>query len=388
MRLLPWEYSVRNLGRSPLRLMLSVLGSALVVLLILASASFVRGMNRSLALSGNERNVILMGAGSEESIERSEVSANAGSLVAASVAGIKQRLGVPYVSPEVHVMLPLKFEREDAEPLRAVLRGVTPGAFLVHPQIRVIAGRVPRPGADELMLGRLAATRMGVEPRRLAVGRTLWFDQRPWTITGHFEAPGTVMEAEIWCPLSDLQIVSKRDNLSCVVLTLDTAEFADVDVFTKMRLDLELVAMREQAYYAKLHSFYGPVRGMVWVTAVLIALGGIFGGLNTMYAAFAARVRELGSLQALGFSRSALIMSLVQESVLATVTGALLAAGVGLVFLDGVAVSFSMGAFGLVLDADVLLMGLGAGLLLGLVGALPPAWRCLRMPVSEALKAA
>jgi ABC-type antimicrobial peptide transport system permease subunit len=109
--------------------------------------------------------------------------------------------------------------------------------------------------------------------------------------------------------------------------------------------------------------------------------------LNIMYAAFASRVRELGTLQCLGYRRSAIVLSLVQESCLATATGAVLAAVVALVFLDGLAVQFSMGAFGLRVDAPVLLLGLGAGLVLGVVGALPPAYRCLRLPIPESLKA-
>jgi ABC-type antimicrobial peptide transport system permease subunit len=106
-----------------------------------------------------------------------------------------------------------------------------------------------------------------------------------------------------------------------------------------------------------------------------------------MYAAFASRVREMGSLQAIGYPRYAVVVSLMQESVLASAAGALLAAAIALVTLNGITVRFSMGAFGLLIDSTVLLMGLAAGLLLGIVGALPPAWRCLRLPVSDALKA-
>ena len=127
---------------------------------------------------------------------------------------------------------------------------------------------------------------------------------------------------------------------------------------------------------------------MVWVTAALMATGGLFGGLNTMYAAFASRVRELGALQAIGFSRLAVVVSLVQESVLATAAGALAAAAAALLLLDGLAVRFSMGAFGLVVDTPVLAAGLAAGVFLGVIGALPPAWRALKMPITEALKAA
>jgi ABC-type lipoprotein release transport system permease subunit len=389
MRRLPFDYAVRNLGRSPTRLALSVAGGVLVVLLVLSAGAFVRGMQKSLDVTGGERNVILLGAGSEESLERSEVKPEVPGVALASIRGVKQRAGVAYVAPEVHLMTELRQGSKDGRAVPVLLRGVTPEAFLVHSRVRVSDGRAPEPGRDEMMAGRLAHTRMGTTPETLGVGAKLWFDNRPWTIVGTFEAPGTVMEAEVWCPLRDLQIAAKRDNLSCVVLTLDEhAEFADVDAFCKQRLDLELVALRESEYYDALSRFFRPIRAMVAATAVLIALGGLFGGLNTMYAAFASRVRELGALQVIGYSRGAIVLSLMQESVLATTAGALLAAVIGLVVLDGLAVRFSMGAFGLVVDGPVLASGLVAGALLGVIGAVPPAWRCLRMPITEALKAA
>ena len=389
MRFLPWDYAVRNLGRSPLRLALSIAGSALVVLLVIAAAAFVRGIDQTLRVTGGEANVILLGAGSEESVERSEIPPTVPGLVSAAVGGVRSVAGVPMVSPEVYFMTPVRLGTDDAAPLHAPLRGVTPAAFLVHRQARLTEGRLPVPGRDELIVGALAAAKLGVPEQRLATGQVLWFDNRQWTIAGRFEAPGTVLEAEIWCPLTDLQIAARRDNLSCVVLTLDPsrAEFDDVDVFARQRLDLELVAMRETSYYAKLLSFYRPIQAMAWVTAALIASGGLFGGLNTMYAAFASRVRELGALQAMGYARSAIVISLVQESLLATAAGALLAAGLALWLIDGLHVRFSIGVFALSIDTMVLMLGLAAGLLLGVIGALPPAWRCLRMPVTEALKA-
>lgn len=264
-----------------------------------------------------------------------------------------------------------------------------PAAYLVHPQVRITAGRAPEAGQYELMVGRLAATRLGVSSEAVAIGRTLWFDNRPWTITGHFEAPNTVMDAEIWAPLADLQIATRRETtISCVILTLDSAEYEDVAAFAAQRLDLELRAVRESDYYAGLLKFYRPVRGMVWATALLIALGGLFGGLNTMYAAFAARVRELGALQTLGFSRGAIIVSFLQESLLAASAGGLAAALFCVTLLNGVAVKFSMGAFALVLDAPVLILGLAAGAALAVVGIIPPLWRCLRLPIVESLRTA
>ena len=387
MRLLPFEYAVRNLGRSHLRLMASVLGSALVVLLILTAGGFVRGMEQSLSVSGNTKNVMLLGAGSEESVERSEIGMNTSTLVAASIDGIKRRLGVDYISPEVHMAIVLRTAHDAVEEVQAIVRGITHAALLVHQQVRIIDGRVPRAGEYELMVGALTAIRLGISEAEIAIGQQLWFDNRPWTITGHFTAPQTVMDAEIWIPLTDLQIAVRRDTLSCVVLTLDEATIEDIAVWATQRLDLELVALLESDYYAKLLAFYSPVRAMIWVTAALIALGGLFGGLNTMYAAFAARVRELGALQTLGFSRAAIMVSFFQESLLATSAGACLATFIGLVFLHKVAVRFSMGVFSLTIDEMVLFWGLVAGFGLAVFGIVPPLWRCLRLPIVEALRA-
>jgi len=389
MRQLPFHYAFRNLGRSRLRLGALLVGSSLVALLILASGGFVRGMQRTLTGSaGLHENVILLGAGSEEGVERSQIDASVEGIAAASIPGLKERAGVVYASPEIHAALPVRESASSAREMLAVMRGVRPVALLVHPEIEIVEGRPPRAGRDEMMVGALAATRLGLPESRLAIGRTLHFDDRDWTIVGRFSAPGTVMDAEVWLPLTDLQIgASRESSLSCVVVTLEEATFADVDLFAKGRLDLELSAIREAEYYASIAGFFAPIRAMIVVTALLIALGGVLGGLNTMYAAFASRVREVGMLQALGFTRRAIALSLAEESVFAAACGGLIGVAIGLALLDGVAVRFSMGAFALEIDAPVVFAGVAGGLVVGLIGAAPAATRCLRLPITESLKA-
>ncbi len=388
MRQLPFHYAFRNLGRSRVRLLASLLGSTLVVLLVLASGGFVRGMQQTLTQSAplNE-NIMILGTGSEEGVERSQIDAAVAGIAGASIPGIKERGGVLYVSPEIHAALPVRQSADQEDDHPAVMRGVRSEALLVHPEIEITAGRTPRQGMDELMVGKLAATRLGLPDDRLAIGQTLYFDDRDWTIVGRFSAPNTVMNAEIWIPLTDLQIATNRvSSLSCVLVTLEDATFADADLFAKSRLDLEITVMRETDYYASIAAFYGPIRTMIIITAVLIASGGILGGLNTMYAAFSARVREVGMLQSLGYSRLSIVMNLTEESVFAAACGALIGSAIGLALLNGLAVRFSMGAFAITIDAPVLLVGLVGGLLVGFVGAIPPAIRCLRLPITEALK--
>ena len=390
MRQLPFEYAFRNLSRSGVRLGASFLGSTLVVLLVLTSGGFVRGMQRTLTQpSPLNDNVILLGAGSEESIERSQIDAGVPTLAAASIEGIRRAAGTEFVSPEIHIALPVRASSSSPEPREAVMRGIHPVALLVHPEVEIVEGRLPRQGENELMVGGLAHARLGLPPERLRPGERIWFDNRDWTIVGRFVAPTTVMDAEIWLPLPDLQIATKRESsLSCVILTLDDPRtFAEADLFAKSRLDLELTAIRETDYYRSIALFYRPIRAMILVTAALIAVGGLLGGLNTMYAAFASRVREVGTLQSLGFTRASIVLSLVEESTFTAACGALVATVFGLALLDGLAVRFSMGAFALMLDAPVVLSGLLAALVVGIAGAVPPAIRCLRLPITEALRA-
>ncbi len=386
MRRLPLDYAIRNLGRSPLRLVLSLLGSCLVVLLVMAAAAFVRGMQATVRAEPDSDRAIVLGAGSEESTERSEIPSGSEGILAASLPGLREQLGSACLSPEIHMMAVLRLSADDPRDLSSVLRGVTPAAFRVHRHLRLVAGRMAQSGEDAMIVGVRAHLQLGVPRERLAIGRELWFDGRPWTIVGHFDAARSILAGEVWLPLQDLKVAAKRDTLSCVILRLGDAEFADLDALTKIRLDLELVALTEADYFAGLQRFFQPIELVVWITALLIALGGVLGGLNTMYAAFASRVRELGMLQTLGYPRRAIVFSLVSESMLVSAAGGILGSVLAHLFLDGLSVNFSLGTFGMLVDARVQLTGVLTSLVLGGIGALPACWRCLRLPIPEALK--
>lgn len=383
LQTLPFAYATRNLLRDVPRFLQKIAGSAVVVFLVFAAGAFNRGMDSVLSATGTPENVILLSAGSEESVERSEIAVQSESLAAAGIRGIEQVLGTPAVSGEVHFMGQVGVP--DQEPAQGLLRGVTPAAFMVHHKVRVLEGSFPRSG--EVLVGQLAHHALGVSAEDLQVGQTIEFEGQSLTVSGRFAAPGTVMESEIWMDRNDLMTLTQRDSLSCLVLRLeDPAAFPAVDLFTKQRLDLELRAIRESAYYANLSAFYGPIRTMTWVTAALIATGAIFGGFNMLYAAFASRIRELGTLQAIGYTRTAVFLSLLQESLLTTLTGTLLAAFAAVFILEGQSVYFSMGTFQLTLSSQVIISGLLTGGLLGLLGMIPPAIRCLGAPLPAALR--
>jgi putative ABC transport system permease protein len=237
------------------------------------------------------------------------------------------------------------------------------------------------------MVGRLAWRKLGVPDSSLKPGAEVTIDGSAMTVSGTFAAPGTVMESEVWAALGDLHMLAQRETVSCVVLRMDdAAHFSEAELFAQQRLDLELAALRESDYYAALSSFFKPLRVMTWITAGLIAAGAVFGGFNTLYAAFASRIRELATLQAIGYGRGAIFLSLVQESLIACLAGTLLASVTAIFLLDGRTIPFSIGAFTVSVSPQVALAGLATGILLGILGAIPPAIRCLRPPLPTALR--
>ncbi len=394
MKFLPWDYGVRNLGRRLVRTILTALGLMLVVFLLMLVLSFQRGMEVSLAQSGDPHIVFLHNINAAENIENSSIGDEVTALARTEFSRqVVMSQGSPAVSPELMIATRIGQEAGSGPMAMGVLRGVEwQRVFAVRKSVFITQGQVP--GPDELLIGRLVATKLGVEPKTLAIGQSVIIEGKSWRISGHFAAPGTLLEAEIWVPLNDLKVALKRPNdLSLVAMRFDpqgdpVKQMSLVEYFCRNRRpDLELMGSREVDYYAALQKHYGPMRMLTWALVVLVGIAGGCGAINTMYAAVAGRVREFAVLQTLGFSRRSIALSLFQESVLLSATATLLATGIALLLLQGVAVRFTMGAFTLQLDRPVIFLGGLLGVGLGLVGALPPILRAFRLEIPEALKA-
>ncbi|MCK6461677.1 MAG: FtsX-like permease family protein, partial [Planctomycetes bacterium] len=318
-----------------------------------------------------------VGTSSEADLVRSVVPRGNAENAAAAAPGVLSRGGVRAASVELHIAT------RTGDRI-GLMRGVTPSAYLVRPQVTLVEGREPRE-PFELMVGRLAATRMGLPEGDLAVGRTIRLEQRDWTISGRFAAPGTILEAELWTRLEDLMFATKREDVSCVALRLEGADrLPEVSYFAAKRLDLEVVAVPERALMATLERGLVPIVALARWMAILVLLGGGFACANTMFAAVLARTRELGTLRALGYSPAAVAVALLEESALVAFVGG--AIGIFLALAIGnVSIRFPMGAFTLELDVLRRGLGLAAALASGLLGGLVPAWRAVRMPLTDAL---
>ena len=385
LRLLPWEYGIRNLFRRPTRSALTLAALSTVVLLVLVVVAFIRGLESSLAVSGDPNVVLVYSIGAASDIENSAIPARTSSLLAASLDCIDRQYGQSRVSPELYIGTRIASE-QTGPPLFGIVRGVTPAAPLLRKQVQLVEGHWPGPG--EVLVGRLVAAKLGCDPELLAVGQQIRFDGRDWKICGRISAGGAAFESEIWAPLEDLQVALKRQDISLVAVGLaEGASPVDVEMFCKERYDLELQGIAETSYYAALQQHYKPVRLLGWLVVALVAGAGVFAGLNTMYGAVVGRVRELATLQAVGYRRRSIALSLIQEGILLSTAASLVASLIALFVVNGTAVRFTMGAFALRVDSTAILVGCGTGLLLGLIGAIPPAIKALRYPVVDGLKA-
>ncbi|QDT16578.1 ABC transporter permease [Alienimonas californiensis] len=383
LRLLPWDYGIRNLARRPVRSLLTLVALATVVLLMLVVVGFIRGLETSLAVSGDPDVVLVYSLGAEENIENSAVPARTTGVVEASLSGIRHRSGIAYVSPELY--FGTRVGGAETASL-GLVRGVTPSASLVRRAVRITSGKWPGPG--EVLAGRLAYAKLGVPADALKPGSTVTFENRDWTVSGTFSAGGSAFESELWCRLPDLQSALKRQDIGLVALTLaPDGSAGEIDLFAKQRKDLEITSVSETAYYGAMQTHYKPVRILAWAVVALVAGAGAFAGLNMMYGAVAGRTREIAALRAIGFRRRAVLLSLVQEGLVLAAAASLLAGTASLLLINGLSVRFTMGAFALRVDGMTLLIGCGVGLLLGAAGAVPPALKALRRPIAESLKA-
>lgn len=375
-----FSYTLMNLIKSPMRSLQLIASTFLVFILVLAASAFQEGMDKSLAISGDEKNVILLGKGSEESLERSEVMNNAVP-AAKALKGLKEVFGQSAVSPETHYNTFIQFGNVENE---AMIRGVSSMALSVYPAVQIIEGKFPNSG--EIMVGRLAWKRLDLNEDNLQIGSEVTYENNTFTVSGIFAAPGTVMESEIWMNLNDLTAITQRNSVSSITLRLDDAEFEDVDLFTNQRLDLQLTAISEKAYYQKINSFYEPIQMMAWITALMIAAGALFGGLNTFYAAIESRSKELATLQAIGYSRLKLFLSLYGESLLIHIFSFLLATSLAITFFPMVHLNFGTTFFSLAISQWQIVMTLVLAASMALIVTILPGWHCLYPPLNKMLK--
>ncbi|HTY93115.1 MAG TPA: ABC transporter permease [Steroidobacteraceae bacterium] len=382
-----------NLRALPMRLtasLVSVIGIAGVVLILIALLSISEGFRRTLELSGSDRvAVVLRGSSSAEltsSFTQEQVQ------IIEQAPGIARDAHGPITSAELYTTVDQP-KRSTGTSANAPFRGVEPDGPLTRAHFRLIAGRMFATGRYEVIVGHSAAqTLTGLE-----VGRTVKWGNNEWRIVGEFTDGGSVSESEIWTDAHILQgAYSRGDTFQTVrALLASPASFKAFKDALKSDPRVSLTVLTEREFYAAQSVLLSTViRSAGSVLGLLMGVGAVFGALNTMYSAVAARSTEIATLRALGFGGLPVAASVVIEALLLGLLGGAVGALIAYVAFDGLQTStinyqsFTQVSFAFNVTPALIVTGTGYALLLAFIGGLFPAIHAARRPIIAGLRQA
>jgi putative ABC transport system permease protein len=386
---IPVSYNVRsavNRWPSTLVAVLSVAGTVAVFIVMLAMA---QGFRSTLISSGSPQNALVLRGGANAEM-MSAIMLDQVRVIDDAPGVARSASGDPLVSAEVVVIgaFPLVSSGSDAN---VQIRGISPRALEVRPDVRIVRGRFIQSGLTELVMGRnVPGTYRGFE-----LGSTVDFGGGRWTIVGEFDAGGSSFDSEIWCDASVLNQIYKRPEN---VFQSVTARLASLDDFQGFKdavtSDPRLVVdvFRETTFYAEQSRMLSTmIRVLGFLVAGIMAVGAVFAALNTMYSAVAARAAEIGTLKAIGFGPASIVASFLAESILIAIAGGAIGCLAALPF-NGFTTgtmnwsSFSYLAFSFRVTPPIIASGIVFSIIMGIIGGIPPAARAARVPIIVALR--
>ena len=367
----------------------AVFGIAGVVAVLVGVLSIGEGFRRVMVVAGSPDTALVLRSGADS--EMSSVLGRSDVDVIHDAPGVARGAdGKPLMSPELFVIVDLP-KRTTNTPANVPLRGVQRAAFAIRPEVKIVEGRAFEWGKNEVIVGRGAHAQFsGTE-----VGSELRFGTNVWKVVGIFEARGSISESELWSDAAVLGPAYQRGTSYSIVITKlaspgNFQQFKDA-LTTDPKLSVKV--QKETEYYeGQSRALRGLVTGLAFVVCSLMGLGAMFGALNTMYTAVAARSREIATLEAVGFGGGAVMVSVVIESLFLALIGGVLGAVLAYVAFDGYRAAtmnwqtFSQVAFAFDVTPRLMVMAAVYALVIGLIGGLFPAIRAARTPVAMALR--
>jgi putative ABC transport system permease protein len=349
-------------------------------MIFVSMMALAQSMRRAIVQTGCADNVIIKNK-STSSVEFGLLPKNTINIIRYLPGIKKNNQGIPLVSPELYNRKFIKFG-EDDNIIWLRIRGITPLAFEVYPQIKMIAGRTPQRG--EVIIGKELPVKFGKE---FHLGDKIQFGRQEHSIAGIFDSGGSTYEGEIWMDKEDMKLDFDMKDISLVTVKLESPSLKDAfikEVNSNLRLPTA-GAISEIEYYSSLAETSTFVLVMGVIIAVLLSLGAIFGGMNIMYMTIAARTREIGTLRTLGYTSSHILTALIIESliiaILGGIIGSLLSIGVNGYSLDLFEVAFSIK-----ITPTVILSGFIVSLFIGFFGGLLPGLSAAGMNIVESLR--
>ncbi len=386
---IPIIYNIRSIIIRWASNSVAVLGIAGVVAVFVAMLSMARGFEAALVSSGSPQNAMVRRGGSSSEME-SVVTLSQVKVISDALGIAKGYDGNPLVSPEVIVIASLPQRSTNTDAL-VQIRGISPHTFEIRTTVKIARGRCFTPGLPELIVGQnIPKIYRGFE-----LGAQPHFGGRTWTVVGIMDAGGSAFDSEIWCDGLVLNQTYKRPAFIYQSVTVRlTSPYALAELKNSITSDPRLTVQveRETEYYERQSQMVTTIiKVLGFLVALVMGIGAVFGALNTMYSAISARVREIATMRALGFSEWSIIVSFICESMFIALLGGII--GCIIVFpINGYTTStinwqtFSNVAFAFRITPGLLAEGIIFALLMGLIGGLSPSIRASRLPVSVALR--
>jgi putative ABC transport system permease protein len=365
-----------------------VIGIAGVVAVLVSLLAMGAGFQHTLADSGRPDRAIILRGGSDAELN-SNLSRTDVDIISNAPGLAKDSDGKALLSSELVTVVNVP-KADTGTDANVTLRGVGLKANQVRPELTVVSGRMFRPAVRELIAG-LGATK---QFRGLTVGNVLHFRNADWTVTGVFTSGGDVHESELLADVDTVgSSIERTGYSSAIALLTSPAEFTAFKDALTTDPQIKVDVQREPDYYAAQSKSLTQIINVVGKTvAVIMAIGAMFGALNTMYSAVAARGLEIATLRAIGFGALPVLLSVMVEALLLSLLGGLIGAGLAWLFFNGHSVStlgggFAQVVFNLTVTRALLVTGIVWACVIGLLGGFFPALRAARLPVAEALRA-
>jgi putative ABC transport system permease protein len=379
--------SIRSIPERWAPSLVIVVGLAGVVAVFTALLAMATGFESTLKATGRSDAALILRGGSDAELNSA--------FDRASTDLIKQEPGIatgadgkPLASAELMVIAELVRKDDVRNGANVTLRGVEPTAFALRPQLKIVGGRNFTPGLRELVAGRGVLQQF----QGAALGDTVRMRGSEWKVVGTF-ASGDAHDSEMWTDVNVARSTFGRNGSSSVLAALDGADgLARLRSAVAAEPRLSLDVMREQDYFSgQTRQFRKTIGFLAGVVTLIMALGAVFAALNSMYAAVAARGKEIATLRALGFGGLAVVASVMTEALLLALAGGVLGALIAYALFNNFSVStlgqnFTQVVFNFKVTPQLVVRGLIIAVIIGMIGGFMPALRAARLPVTASLR--
>ena len=376
--------SILERSGSSLVIIVGIAGSVAVMVSLLAMAE---GLSSTITSTGEEDRVIILRDGSSSELSSGVAMTELDTV--SSSPGIKSIDGEPMIAGELFAIIDLK--KKGAESTSNLpIRGVQPASFKIRPEVEIVEGRNFNTGTAEIIVGKGANNQY----EGLEIGDQIKVRDSFATVVGIFSSNGNVHESEIWADLAAAQGLFRRGaSASSMILKLNSPDsFDEVGLFVESYPNLELKVQSESDFYENQSSGADLIKVFGQVVGYIMAIGAVFAALNTMYSAVSTRLVEIGTLRALGFKGTTVLLALLIEALLLATIGGLLGGAIAYLLFNGYTVStlagasFSQTAFAFAVTGEIIQQGLTLALFVGFIGGVFPAWNAARRDITEALR--